>query len=123
VCSHAISHIIADYDDAFTDELIQNELVSDQSGSIVLKILTESESVNPDTVVGVYLQLKDSLKKRWIAMSIGIGGKDRYGSYASRLEEVDGNMFEFIKLLWDYKEHEIGNNESREIEFLLKQTL
>ena len=123
VCSHAISHIIADYDDDFTDELIQNEIVSDKSGSVALKILTESGTVNPETVVERYLQLNDSLRKRWIAMSIGIGGKDRYGSYARRLKEVDRNMYEFIKLLWNYKEHEISNDESSEIEFLLKQTL
>ena len=55
VCAHAISHIIADYDDDLTDALIQNEIVSDKSGSIVLKILTEAEAVNPKTVVDIYL--------------------------------------------------------------------
>ena len=122
VASHALAHIIDNFEDEYTSDLVK--LINDDcSGGIVLKILTEADVVKAETLVDIYRALTDNLQKKWVAMSIGFSGKKKYGIWEDTIEKVDIQNFSIIKELWDYSTSSIDAEKSSEIIFLRKQCL
>lgn len=122
VASHALAHVIDNFGDEYTSNLVK--LINDDcSGGIVLKILTEADVVKAETLVDVYKTLTNDIQKKWVAMSIGLSGKDKYGIWEKAIEAVNEENFSIIKTLWDYSSSSVDAEKSSEIIFLRKQCL
>lgn len=89
----------------------------------MLKILTEADVVKAETLVDVYKTLTNDIQKKWVAMSIGLSGKDKYGIWEKAIEAVNEENFSIIKTLWDYSSSSVDAEKSSEIIFLRKQCL
>lgn len=122
VASHALAHVIDNFGDEYTSNLVK--LINDDcSGGIVLKILTEADVVKAEILVDVYKTLTNDIQKKWVAMSIGLSGKDKYGIWEKAIEAVNEENFSIIKTLWDYSSSSVDAEKSSEIIFLRKQCL
>lgn len=121
-----VSHVIAHAIDVFDDRLLVgyiNEITCDENGAVVQKILLESEPTSYENLVKEYVESNSPLQKKWIAMTIGLSGEEKYGAYESQLKGNDPKLYELIITLWNYKKFTVSKDESSEIEFLLKQTM
>lgn len=122
VASHAIAHIIENFNSEYIKYLIS--IISDDvTGGIVLKILTESENVDQEAIVTVYKNLDCKLKEKWCAMIIGLLGAEKFAGYEAEVESIDTEQFQLIKSLWDYSKSSVNAYKSGEIDFLRKQSI
>lgn len=118
ISNHAIALMENCMEEKYTSSII-NRIKDDKTGAICLHLLTNSMKTDKSLVVERFNECEDSVRRRWLLLTIGLSGREAYAPY---VDQNDTN-YPVFEILWNYKQHSLTLECQSAVEFLKKQNL
>jgi len=121
ISRHAIALLEANMRKSYTQE-ITRYIEDENKSSVCFRILTNAENVDREFIVEKYITTNNEMKRKWLCLVMGFGGKDKYGYIVdSKIKSVQ--VRGQLEIMWDYIEAKLSSDDVNDIEFLKLQII